>query len=127
MENATNEQVNGRPTVIRTERGLSVAGTRITLYALMDFIKEAYPHKYIRAKFNLTEQQMTDVLAYIEAHQAEVEAEYQQVVQQAEELRRYHEAKLPEHLAMHPAMPDTPEKAAIRARLAARKAQYQNS
>lgn len=26
-----------QPTVVRTERGLSVAGTRITLYAIMDY------------------------------------------------------------------------------------------
>ena len=45
MGNATNLQENGQPTVIRTGRGLTVAGTRITLYAIMDFIKEDYPPK----------------------------------------------------------------------------------
>lgn len=125
MDNTTNEKLNRQPTVVRTGRGLSVAGTRITLYAIMDFLKEAYPPKYIRYKFNLSEQQMADVLAYIEAHREEVEAEYDQVVRRAEELRHYHEEKLKEHLASRPPRPpDTPEKAVIRAKLEERKARY---
>ncbi|MGH9852977.1 MAG: DUF433 domain-containing protein [Blastocatellia bacterium] len=122
MENTTNGQPDAQPTVIRTGRGLTVAGTRITLYAIMDFIKEDYPPKLIRYKFNLTEQQMADVLAYIEEHREEVEAEYQQVVKDAEELRRYHEEKLREHLAAKPPKPPKPEEAAIRAKLAEAKA-----
>jgi uncharacterized protein (DUF433 family) len=122
MENTTNGQPDGQPTVIRTGRGLTVAGTRITLYAIMDFIKEDYPPKLIRYKFNLTEQQMADVLAYIEEHREEVEAEYQQVIEEAEELRRYHEEKLREHLADRPPKPPKPEEAAIRAKLEQEKA-----
>lgn len=118
MENST----NGQPTVVRTERGLSIAGTRITLYAIMDFIKEDYPPKLIRYKFNLTEQQMADVLVFIEENRELVEAEYQQVLNQAEELRRYHEEKLREHLATRPPKPPKPEEAAIRAKLEAEKA-----
>lgn len=118
MENST----NGQPTVVRTERGLSIAGTRITLYAILDFIKEDYPPKLIRYKFNLTEQQMADVLVFIEENRELVEAEYQQVLNQAEELRRYHEEKLREHLATRPPKPPKPEEAAIRAKLEAEKA-----
>jgi len=122
MENTTNGQPDAQPTVIRTGRGLTVAGTRITLYAIMDFIKEDYPPKLIRYKFNLTEQQMADVLAYIDEHREEVEAEYQQVIKEAEELRRYHEEKLREHLASRPPKPPKPEEAAIRAKLEQEKA-----
>ena len=91
----------------------------------MDFIKEDYPPKLIRHKFNLTEQQMTDVLAYIDEHREQVEAEYQQVVAAGEERRRYHEEKLRAHLASRPPKPPaTPEEVAIRAKLAERKARY---
>lgn len=121
MENATNGQPNEQPAIVRTGRGLTIAGTRITLYAIMDFIREDYPPKLIRYKFNLTEQQMAAVLAYIEAHREEVEAEYQQVVSEAEELRRYHEEKLREHLAARPPKPPKPEETAIRAKLAQEK------
>lgn len=124
MKTITNGQPNEQPTVVRTGRGLSVAGTRITLYAIMDFIKEDYPPKLIRHKFNLTEQQMTDVLAYIDEHREQVEAEYQQVVAEGEERRRYHEEKLREHLASRPPrLSVTPEEVAIRAKLSAEKPQ----
>ena len=74
-----------------------MTGTRITLYAIMDFIKEDYQPKLIRHKFNLTEQQMTDVLTYIDEHREQVEAEYQQVVEEGKERRRYHEERPPIH------------------------------
>ncbi len=32
------ETVNPQPTVIRTSRGLSIAGTRTTLYSIMDYL-----------------------------------------------------------------------------------------
>ena len=64
------------PTVIRTERGLTIAGTRITLYDVMDYVTADWPPKLIRDRLNLSDQQITDVLDYIAAHRAEVEADY---------------------------------------------------
>lgn len=122
MQNATNGNQNGQPIIVRTERGLTVAGTRITLYAILDFIKENYPLPLIQHKFLLTEQQMTAVLAYLNEHRDEVEIEYQQVLKQAEELRRYHEEKLREHLATQSASPLQTDVATIRAKLMERKA-----
>jgi len=81
------------PTVLRTERGLSIAGTRITLYDVMDFVTACWPPKLIRDRLNLTDQQVTGALEYIATHRAEVEAEYQQVLQSAEETRRYWEER----------------------------------
>jgi len=37
--------------VTRTERGLVIAGTRITLYQLMDYIQAGHPHSLIRQHF----------------------------------------------------------------------------
>ncbi|MDX2042334.1 MAG: DUF433 domain-containing protein [Acidobacteriota bacterium] len=115
----TNGQPNQQPTVIRTERGLTVAGTRITLYAIMDFIKDGYPPHLILDKFNLTEQQMADVMTYLDEHREEVEAEYQQVVERAEELRRDHEEGLRLHLASRPARPSNPKQTAAYSNLTA--------
>src|SRR5687768_5896218 len=56
------------PTVVRTERGLTVDGTRLTLYSIMDYIKEDWPPKLIRDFFDLTDRQINDVMAYIEEH-----------------------------------------------------------
>lgn len=85
--------VHKQPTVMYTSRGLSIAGTRITLYAILDYLHEDWPPKLIQDWFNLTENQMADVLAYIDAHREQVEQEYQQVIQQGEEIRRYWEER----------------------------------
>lgn len=118
----TNGQLDQQPTVIRTTRGLTVAGTRITLYAIMDFIEDEYPAHLIQHKFNLTEQQMADVLTYLDEHRDEVETEYRQVVERAEELRLKHEEELRLHLASRPSLQPNPLHASLRAKLAARKA-----
>jgi uncharacterized protein (DUF433 family) len=86
-------------TVIRTSRGLSIAGTRITLYSLLDYLHEGWPAHLIRDEFNLTEQQMSAVMEYIDAHREEVETEYQEVLQQAEESQQYWEARNRDRLA----------------------------
>ncbi|MBW4692950.1 MAG: DUF433 domain-containing protein [Lyngbya sp. HA4199-MV5] len=79
--------------ITRTERGLTIAGTRITLYDVMDYLTAQYPPKFIRGLFNLTDEQINVALAYIEKNRAEVEAEYQIVLKEAEELRQYYEAR----------------------------------
>jgi uncharacterized protein (DUF433 family) len=85
--------------IIRTERGLTIAGTRITLYDVMDYFTAGYPAKLIREKLCLTDAQVSAALSYIEAHQTEVEAEYQEVLQIAEDNRQYWEERNREHLA----------------------------
>ena len=77
--------------VVRTDRGLSVAGTRVTLYQIMDYLKADWPPKLISQWLDLTEKQLADVIAYINMHRNEVEIEYQSVLQQAEESRKYWE------------------------------------
>jgi uncharacterized protein (DUF433 family) len=111
-----------QPTVVRTDRGLSIAGTRITLYHVMDYLQADQSPEVIRDCLNLTEQQIADVMTYIEEHRAEVEAEYQQVLRDAEENRRYWEERNRERFAQIAASPPKPEQAAIRAKLAAHKA-----
>jgi uncharacterized protein (DUF433 family) len=110
---------NPQPTVVRTSRGLSIAGTRITLYIILDYLHAGWPPKLIQDWLNLTSSQMADVLAYLASHREDVEQEYRQVVQHAEELRRYWDARLQEHLAHRPATPPRPERAKLRAKLQA--------
>ena len=78
-----------RPTVVRTSRGLSVAGTRITLYQIMDYIRADEPPEAVRDHFRLTIKQTDDVLKYIKTHYDEVDKEYLRIVAQSEENRRY--------------------------------------
>jgi len=85
--------------ITRTERGLTVSGTRITLYDLMDYVTAQYPPKFIQGLFELTDGQISTALAYIESNCAEVEAEYQQVIRETEALRQYYEEKNRERIA----------------------------
>ncbi len=47
-----------------TERGLTIAGTRITLYDVMNYVMGQYPPKFIQGLFELTEEQLNAALAY---------------------------------------------------------------
>ncbi|MEG3991313.1 DUF433 domain-containing protein, partial [Microcoleus sp. S28C3] len=51
------------------------------------------PAKFIRGLFDLTEEQINAALTYIEENRADVEAEYQMVPKEAEELRLYYQEK----------------------------------
>ena len=114
--------VNGQPAIIRTERGLTISGTRLTLYDVMDFLKAQYPPKLIRDKFNLTDDQINSALSYIEANRATLEAEYQQVLQTREEIRQYWEERNQERFARIATMPHKPEKEALWEKLQKQKA-----
>ncbi|MBC6455366.1 MAG: DUF433 domain-containing protein, partial [Hormoscilla sp. SP5CHS1] len=52
--------------IVRTERGLSINGKRITLYDVMDYMKAEYSPKFIRNLLNLTESEINVALSYIE-------------------------------------------------------------
>jgi len=114
---ATPDTAVDRPTVIRTERGLTIAGTRKTLYQVMDCVKEDWPPKLIRAWLDLTEQQMAEVLKYIEEHRDEVEAEYQFVLRRAEDIRQYWETRNRERLAAIATAPPEPGHEELRTRI----------
>jgi uncharacterized protein (DUF433 family) len=116
---------NAQAAIIRTERGLTIAGTRITIYDVMDYVTAQYPPKFIRGLFNLTDEQMNAALAYIEANRTEVEAEYQIVLKQAEENRQYWEERNREHFARVAAMPPNPGREALRAKLQEQKARHE--
>ncbi len=108
--------------IIRTERGLTIAGTRITLYDVMDYVTAQYPPKFIQGLFDLTEEQIDSALAYIKAHRTEVESEYQEVLQEAEDLRQYYEEQNRERVARSTAQSPKPGTEAAWEKLRATKA-----
>ncbi|OUL32640.1 DUF433 domain-containing protein [Nostoc sp. 106C] len=110
---------NERSKIIRTERGLTIAGTRITIYDVMDYVTAQYPARYTRNMLNLTDEQINAALSYIEANRAQVEAEYKKVLQEAEEIRQYWEERNRERLAQIRALPPKPGQEAVRAKLQA--------
>ncbi|NCR26313.1 MAG: DUF433 domain-containing protein [Microcystis aeruginosa BS13-10] len=115
----------GQATIIRTERGLTISGTRITLYDVMDYRKAQYPSKLIREKLGLNDEQIRLALEYIDTHRAEVEAEYQECLQTAAEIRQYWEDRNRERFAKIAAMPPKPGQEALRAKLQAWKARIE--
>jgi uncharacterized protein (DUF433 family) len=117
---------NRRAAIVRTERGLTISGTRITLYDVMDYVVAQYPPKFIQGLFELTDEQINVALAYIEANRATVEAEYQIVLKEAEELRQYYEEKNRDLIARLAAQSPKPGQEAVRAKLQAAKAKLES-
>jgi uncharacterized protein (DUF433 family) len=113
--------------IIRTERGLAITGTRITLYDVMDYVTENYPPKFIRAMLGLTDEQVAAALFYIETHRAEVETEYQFILKEAEELQQYYEEENRDRVTRIAAKPPKPGREEIRAKLEAEKARLMTS
>lgn len=113
-----------RPSIERrSDMGLAISGTRITLYDVLDYLHEGWPPHLIRDWLALTDAQIDVALAYIAAHREMVEEEYRQVVAETEESRRYWDDQNRERLAaiarQHAAAADDPRRAAFNARQAA--------
>ena len=87
------------PTVQQTANGLTIKGTRLTLYSILDEMKEDNSLKNIRDIYELTDQEMLDILDYIHLHRREVEEKYQEARRSAEENRKYWEERNREHFA----------------------------
>lgn len=110
-----------QPTVVRNQRGLSINGTRITLYDVMDYLRAGLSPEEIQEWLPLSQQQLAEAIEYITTHRAQVEAEYHQVVAEAEENRCYWEERNRDRLARIASMPPKPEHAAAWEKLQALK------
>jgi uncharacterized protein (DUF433 family) len=110
-------------TVVRTPRGLSIGGTRITLYDIMDYVTAGWPAARIRRWFNFSQEQIDDIMAYIADHRDQVEAEYRLILENAAANRAYWEERNRERLAMVAQLPPPPGYEAVVAKLRARKAE----
>ena len=109
-------------TIVLTEHGLTIAGTRITLYDVMDHLEAGWAPKLILNWLPLTEEQLNAALSYIDANRSEVETDYQTVLRETQERRAYWEDKHRERLTEIAQMPPKPEQEAIHAKLQAWKA-----
>lgn len=114
------------PTVVRKPGGLYIAGTRITLYHVMDYLLAGWPPHLIAQWLNVSDQQMVDVMTYLDEHHTEVVGQYHQVLLQAEENRRYWDAHNRERLAEIAAQPPKPGQEALRAKLQELKAKLRD-
>lgn len=110
-------------TIVRTGRGLTITGTRITIYQLMDCFKAGQPTSEVQDLFRLSDEQMADILDYIAEHREQVEEEYQGVLRQAEQNRAYWEERNRERLLEIAKQPPSPGKEALHAKLNKRKSE----
>lgn len=108
---------NSFPSIVRTERGLTVSGRRLTLYLLEDHFRAGWPPQLIKQWFDLSDQEIADVVGFRESHRAALEDEYQEVLQNAEQHRRYWDDQNRERLNRVDQESVSPEIAAKRALL----------
>ena len=101
---------------------LTIAGTRITIYDVMDHLVASWTPKLIMNWLPLTEEELNAALSYINANRTEVEAEYRSVLQETQELREYWEDKNRERLAQIAKLSPKPGQEDIYAKLQAWKA-----
>jgi hypothetical protein len=105
------------PLIVRTERGLTVSGRRLTLYLLEDHFRAGWPPELVKDVFSLSDQELSDVVGYIQANRQDFNKEYDLVIQHAEENRKYWEERNRPLLEEIRNTPPTPEVAAKRAKL----------
>jgi len=61
------------------------------LYRIMDYLNAEWHPKLIREWLDLKENQIIDVINYIDDHRNEFESEYRSVLKQSEDNRKYWE------------------------------------
>lgn len=96
---------NTNALIVETPRGPSLAGTRITVYDVMDYLKGNWSRHFITHIMRITDEQLDAVLAYVAEHKEEVELEYAAILQREEELRVRYEKVFWERSRF---TPDTP-------------------
>jgi len=95
--------------IIDRGRGPEIAGTRITVYDVWDYLKEGCHHTAIAMVLRISSAQVQAAIQYIEEHKSDVLQEYQKMLDREAQgnppeiqakLRSAH-AKLQEALANH--------------------------
>lgn len=112
MDTATTEAM-----IVETPRGPSLAGTRITIYAVMDLIKAGRSRRYVARLTTLTPEQVDAVYDYYEAHREEVEAVYARILEREAKARAESERMVRERSPFPPDMPLEEKRKLMRQRL----------
>ena len=76
--------------IIDRGRGPEVAGTRVTVYRIMDFLREGSSAGRIATELHLTEEQVRVALDYIAIHRCTVEAAYETILQRVQQRNPPH-------------------------------------
>jgi uncharacterized protein (DUF433 family) len=73
--------------IIDRGRGPEIAGTRITVYDVMDYRKHGWHRDRIAGLFGLSSDEVQAALDYIDAHESEVTAAYQKILDRHKNYR----------------------------------------
>src|SRR5690242_6877425 len=71
------------PTIIDRGRGPEIAGTRITVYDVLDYVEDGWQRTAIATVLRISTHEVNAAIAYIEAHKEEVLTEYQKILARA--------------------------------------------
>jgi len=66
--------------IIDRGRGPEIAGTRITVYDIWDYVRVGHHHTYIATLLGLSSAQVLAAIKYIDDHKVEVLADYQKIL-----------------------------------------------
>lgn len=111
-------QIEIAPGIVRrSDRGLCIAGKRITLYLVMDYLKAGWPPHLIRHWLDLTEEEIANSIKFIESNREYFEAEYDDVIRKANEREQFWRERNRQHRIDASKRHFTPEQAAAWARL----------
>src|SRR5436309_9036332 len=66
--------------IVDRGRGPELEGTRFTVYCIMDYVRAGDPPARIAEELDLTEEQVQEAIAYINAHRDEVEPAYEAIL-----------------------------------------------
>jgi uncharacterized protein (DUF433 family) len=116
------------PLIEETPRGPSIAGTRITVYSVMDYIKNNRSKEYILEMMPLiTAEQLEAVYEYIEQHREAVEKEYAEILRRSAELQEYYGKIWRDRSPFPPDISEEEKHKLMRQRIAEMKAAAQES
>ncbi|MEM9091492.1 MAG: DUF433 domain-containing protein [Cyanobacteria bacterium P01_F01_bin.53] len=119
MQTSVQQPSDSQPNIVRTERGLTISGTKTTLYDVLDYLQAQYPPIKIREKLKLSKAQINAAFAYIEAYRSELDAEYREILQMAENNLSYLETHRHKRLVPAVAISNELDQAALRVKLQA--------
>lgn len=83
--------ISTTPAIVETSRGPCIAGTRITVYAILDYLHNGLGLDAVKENFRLSDEQLGASLEYIEQHRAELERDYAEIVRRSNGRREFYE------------------------------------
>ena len=108
--------------IVETGRGPSIAGTRTTVFSVMDFLKSGESRERIKQLLLISDDQLDAVLEYIDAHKSAIEEEYSEIVRCSEIRKEMSERIFRERSPISPDLPADQRRELLRQRLVKKQA-----